>query len=82
MRLSNDVEVIENPEYGVILKYSNLELAEQFEDFLTECCFVLFNVKLELGVTSFFFGQASNQINVIDLYNRFIQRQDQPGTDH
>ena len=74
MKISDDVEIIEVPEYGVILKYANLDLADEFEDFLTECCFVLFNVKLENSVTSFFFGQASNPVNVNDLYNRFIQR--------
>jgi hypothetical protein len=74
MKISDDVEIIEVPEYGVILKYANLDLACQFEDFLAEGCFVLFNVKLENSVTSFFFGQASNPVNVNDLYNRFIQR--------
>jgi hypothetical protein len=43
MKISGDVEIVEVPEYGVILKYANLDLADQFEDFLTECCFVLFN---------------------------------------
>ena len=73
MKINNNVEIIEVPEYGTVLKYSDSELADQFEDFLTECCFVFFNVKLEIDVVSFFFGQASNPINVLDLYNRFIQ---------
>lgn len=73
MRINSDVEIIEIPEYGTVLKYSRVELADQFEDFLTESCFVFFNVKLESNVTSFFFGQASNPINVLELYNRFIQ---------
>jgi hypothetical protein len=46
MKINDDVEIIEVPEYGVILKYANLDLAAQFEDFLAECCFVFFNVKL------------------------------------
>ncbi len=73
MRVDSDVEIIETPEYGTVLKYANLELADQLEDFLTECCFVFFSIKLESNVVSFFFGQASNPINVLDLYNRFIQ---------
>jgi hypothetical protein len=39
------VEISETAEFGVTLECKDAETADEFEDFLTERCFVLFNVK-------------------------------------
>lgn len=52
--LISNVQIMEDPEYGVILVCRNLELADQFEDFLTEKHSVLFHIKLETNQVSFF----------------------------
>lgn len=43
----SNVKIIEDPEYGVILVCQDLELADQFEDFLTEKDSMLFHIKFE-----------------------------------
>jgi len=48
-------------------------LADQFEDFLTERCFVLFNTKFDEARVSIYFGQASSIENVRELYERFLR---------
>ncbi len=50
----SNVKIIEDPEYGVILVCQNLELADQFEDFLTEKDSILFHIKFEPNQVSFF----------------------------
>jgi hypothetical protein len=71
MSKNNDVEILETPEYGSFLVCRDAEVANQFEDFLTERCFVLFKVSLDGDKISFFFGQASAPSKVRDLYERF-----------
>lgn len=70
----DNINIIETPEYGTVFKCSDVELADQFEDFLTECCFVFFNVKFESDVVSILFGQAANPINVRALFERFVKQ--------
>ena len=65
------VEIIETPEYGVILSVDDTELADKFDDYLTEKCFVLFNIKVEGAKTLFYFGQASTSSKVQELYASF-----------
>jgi hypothetical protein len=71
MNTNNSVDIFETPEHGVVLLCRNLEMADQFEDFLTEHCFVLFNISLNNSEVSFFFGQASALSKVHGLYERF-----------
>lgn len=71
MSTSSEVKISETPEYGTMLRCPDPELADQFEDFLTESCFVLFKTKLDSQEVTFFFGQASSVQKVRDLYERF-----------
>jgi hypothetical protein len=66
-----DVEILETDEYGVVLRCRDIEVADKFEDFLTEQRFVLFNIRPEDGNISFFFGQASVPARVQELYEQF-----------
>jgi hypothetical protein len=68
---NSSVEILETAEYGPVLKFRDAEVADQFEDFLTERCFVLFQTKLAPEETIFIFGQASALSRVHDLYEKF-----------
>ena len=70
--LISNVQIMEDPEYGVILVCRNLELADQFEDFLTEKHSVLFHIKLETNQVSFFFGKTNTASEVNELFNLFM----------
>ncbi|EOQ74139.1 hypothetical protein [Acinetobacter lactucae] len=70
-QLSN-VQIIEDAEYGVILICRDLELADQFEDFLTEKHSVLFHMKFEANQVSFFFGKTNTTSKVKELCNQFM----------
>ncbi|AVZ05322.1 hypothetical protein MKX19_11005 [Acinetobacter pittii] len=67
-----NVQIIEDPEYGVILVCQDLELADQFEDFLTEKHSVLFHIKFEPNQVSFFFDKTNTTSKVKELFNKFI----------
>jgi len=75
----NLVDILESSEYGAILKCRDLELADEFEDFLSETCFVLFQTKFDAGEVLFYFGQASSAVRVRELYERFIATVEQRG---
>ncbi|MES5618543.1 hypothetical protein [Acinetobacter baumannii] len=66
-----NVQIIEDPEYGVILVCQDLELADQFED-LTEKHSVLFHIKFEPNQVSFFFGKTNTTSKVKKLFNQFM----------
>ncbi|OCZ68915.1 hypothetical protein [Acinetobacter pittii] len=68
----SNVQIIEDSEYDVILVCQDLELADQFEDFLTEKHSVLFHIKFEPNQVSFFFGKTKNTSEVKDLFNQFM----------
>lgn len=66
------VEITETHEHGVVFKCFDVELADQFEDFLSEHCFVLFNLKIEGNETVFYFGQAASTLKIRSLYEKFL----------
>lgn len=66
------IDIVDSPDYGAILICKDIDLAEELEDFLTESCFVFFNVKLSLDSVSIYFGQASSSEQVKTLYEKFI----------
>jgi len=73
MSTSSNVEILETTEYGTVLKCQDTEVADRFEDFLTEHCFVFFKTKMEPDEISFFFGQASSESKVRSLFESFIK---------
>lgn len=72
MSIFSQVEISETAEFGVILQCNDAETADQFEDFLTERCFVLFNIRQQGEGILFYFGQASSHEKVRELYARFL----------
>lgn len=81
MKTDLELEISETAEFGVMLQLKNVETADEFEDFLTEQCFVLFKVSLQSKVTLFHFGQASTSEKVHALYARFLATPRACGTD-
>ena len=71
MNIDCGVEFTEVPEYGVVLKCSSVEIADKFEDYLTENCYVFFNVRMYEEYVLFYFGQASSISKVKLLYDYF-----------
>lgn len=71
MSADSRFHVDEEPTYGVVLRCTDAELADQFEDFLSERNFVLFNTKFQEAEVLFYFGQASSLDAVRGLVQRF-----------
>jgi hypothetical protein len=68
----SNVEITDTEDLGVILHCKDVEVADGLEDFLTERCFVLFNIRPQGAAVSFYFGQASSREKVRQLYERFL----------
>ena len=64
-------KVINDPKYGIILKLRERDVAERFEEFLTEECFVHFIVRTEPDEIWFLFGQVGSERKVRELYQQF-----------
>lgn len=64
---------IRDSEYGVVLSSADAELIDLLDDFLTEECFVSFDVRFEAEKSSLFFGEASSVSKVEALYERFLK---------
>lgn len=70
MSVDSGFKIDEEPTYGVVLRCTDAELADQFEDFLSEKNFVLFNTKFRETEVVFYFGQASS----VDAVRRLVER--------
>ncbi len=68
----SNVEITETKDFGVVLHCKDVEVADGLEDYLTERCFVLFNIRPEGETVSFYFGQASSREKVSQLYEDFL----------
>jgi hypothetical protein len=62
--------VDEEPAFGVVLRCTDAELADLFEDFLSEKTFVLFKTKFQEAEVLFYFGEASS----LDAVRRLVER--------
>ena len=72
--LERFAEVSTHPTYGVSLKLRDVEIANQFEDFMTQNCFVHFVVKNnDEGSVSFLFCEVAAESKVHELYLKFSQ---------
>ena len=65
-------EISETAEHGVALRLNDAELADEFEDYLSEQCFVLFNLAHDESGVIFYFGQASERSKVLALFEKFL----------
>ena len=67
-------EISETKEHGGILKFNDAELADKFDDFVNEDCYVFTEIKFEAECVCFYFGQAACIEKIKDLVNRFINK--------
>jgi hypothetical protein len=68
---SNDLEISDSPGLGVVLELRDRELADHFEDYLTEKRFVFFKLRDAEGKLGFLFGEASSPERVRLLFSEF-----------
>lgn len=71
MSQASTFQVEEDPSFGTLVRCSDVEAADAFEDFLSERNYVLFNTKFEETNVLFYFGQASSPDRVKLLIDRF-----------
>ncbi len=67
-------EISETKEHGVVLKINDAELADEFDDFVNEDCYVFSELKFESDRVYFYFGQAACTEKVRDLVERFVSK--------
>lgn len=73
------IDVVDSPDYGVILICKDFDFADELEDFMTENCFVFFNVKFSSDDVKIYFGQASSVERVRSLCDMFIAHKKNDG---
>ena len=66
--------IAETAEYGVTLRLSDTQLADEFDDYLAEQCYVLFNQAFDENGVIFYFGQASERSKVLALFEEFLRQ--------
>ncbi len=64
-------QISESKEHGITLRIDDIEIADEFDDFLNENCYVLTQMKLASDYVDFYFGQASCIEKVTELVQRF-----------
>lgn len=60
-------EIHETKEFGLTLRVSDTEIADKFDDYLTEVCHVSYATKFKPSYVEFYFGQVidSRKLNTI-----------------
>ena len=67
-------EISETKEHGGVLRINDAELADQFDDFVNEDCYVFTELKFETDYVYFYFGEASCIDKIRDLVERFVSK--------
>jgi len=67
-------QISETKEHGVILRISDIEVADEFDDFLNEDGYVLSDLKFETDYVDFYFGQVSSVTKVREMVERFKKK--------
>lgn len=68
----SDFAITESEETGITVIVRDFELADEFEDYLTEQQFVLFNIRENKFIFEFLFGQAASLDKVEQLIQKFL----------
>jgi len=67
-------EITETKEYGVVLRIKDVDLADEFDDFINEEYYVFTELKFETACVYFYFGQAGCKEKVRDLVENFLSK--------
>lgn len=66
-------DIKESEKYGVVLTVRDAELADNFDDYITEQCYILYEIKFYERHVEFYFGQASciEKVNyIVESYTK------------
>lgn len=69
---AGNFRIDDDQRYGVVVRCTDTEIADEFEDYLAEQGYVLFNIKFEDPDVVFYFGQASSRDVVEALLVGFL----------
>lgn len=72
--MNKKFEISETKEHGGVLRINDAELADEFDDFVNEDCYVFTEVKFKAECVCFYFGQASCVEKIRDLVERFVSK--------
>jgi hypothetical protein len=75
MTNNGNFSVEEDKKFGILVRCSDAEAADRFEDFLSEQNYILFHVKFEGPGVAFYFGQASCLEKIDAIIKAFISGQ-------
>lgn len=67
-------EISETREHGGILRINDVDLADEFDDFISENCYVFTELKFEIECVYFYFGQASSAEKIKSLVEIFVSK--------
>ena len=71
--MDSGFELLESKKYGAVLRVDDVEVANEFEDFLTEKHYVFFDVGFEDNNSElFYFGQAACVEKIDGLLEEFL----------
>ena len=62
-----------NDKYGICIEFENTDISDEFEDFITERLYVLFDTVFSDSKTIFYFGQAGCAEEVKKIAEAFIK---------
>ncbi len=65
-------KVFEDRKYGILLSIDDTEIADEFDDFLNESCYVFVNVKFLDDRVDFYFGQAACIEKINNIIEKFL----------
>lgn len=65
-------EISESKEYGVILKINDTELADEFDDYLTENSPISYSLKFSESNVEFFLGRFVDVEHIQNLVTKFL----------
>jgi hypothetical protein len=76
MSLNHQIEIFSSTEHGTIARCQDTELADQFEDFLTENTTFEFVLKFEGNIVTFIFGESVSTEEVAYALKKFQEVQE------
>lgn len=75
MTIKDNFSVIDDSEVGLSVIVEDDDLADLFDDFLTEDVFVLYNIRDNSGKQEFLFGKVASDTKLMKLIDMFIDKQ-------
>ena len=78
MTIKNKFSFLKDGKIGVSIVVEDDELADLFDDFLTEEIYVLYNVRDKDGKQEFLFGNAASETKLSEIIDAFLEEHHTP----